>query len=76
LAFGLLVVTSDMVVLFWGFLALALALALAWTVMAAPAFLDPPPRRRSEGDFMAASNPLVHRDPATSNIGRNYCIAT
>jgi hypothetical protein len=47
-----------MMVLFWCFLALALALdlALALVVMAAPAFLDPPPRRRSEGDFMAAPN--------------------
>jgi hypothetical protein len=38
------------------------------SLLAAPDFLDPPPRRRSGGDFIGRANPLVICDPAASHI--------
>jgi hypothetical protein len=38
------------------------------SLLAAPDFLDPPPRGRSGGDFIGRANPLVLCDPAASHI--------
>src|SRR5947207_13822524 len=40
------------------------------SLLAAPDFLDLPPRRRSGGDFIGRANPLVVCDPAATHITR------